>query len=117
MVPLTPALSAYSAEVASGYVGRAPVERGIIGVFSKGTLIKGGWRDIMKRLTRVIFLVFIFVLWNIPVARAQFTEAGVEKFRVPVDAPDFSLRQLGGGKVSLKELRGKIVLLNFFAPY
>jgi len=25
--PLTPALSAYSAEVASGYVGRAPGER------------------------------------------------------------------------------------------
>jgi hypothetical protein len=30
MFPLTPALSAYSAEVAPGYVGRAPGERGVI---------------------------------------------------------------------------------------
>lgn len=70
----------------------------------------------MKRLTRVILPVIIFLAWNIPVVMAQFTEAGVEKFRVPVDAPDFTLKQLGGGKVSLKDLSGKIVLLNFFAP-
>ncbi len=70
----------------------------------------------MKRLIRVAFLVIIFLVWNIPVVMAQFTEAGVEKFRVAVDAPDFTLRQLGGGKVSLKDLSGKIVLLNFFAP-
>ena len=70
----------------------------------------------MKNLM-LISLMAIFLLWNIPAVNAQFTEAGVEKFRVPVDAPDFTLKQLGGGKVSLKELRGKIVLLNFFAPY
>jgi peroxiredoxin len=48
---------------------------------------------------------------------AQFLEAGVEKFRVAVDAPDFTLKELGGGKASLKELRGKIILLNFFASW
>lgn len=48
---------------------------------------------------------------------AQFSEAGVDKFRVAVEAPDFTLKELGGGKVSLKELKGKVVLLNFFAPY
>jgi len=41
----------------------------------------------------------------------------VEKFRVSVEAPDFTLRELGGGKVSLKDLRGKIILLNFFATW
>jgi peroxiredoxin len=41
----------------------------------------------------------------------------VEKFRVPVEAPDFTLKELGGGKISLKELRGKIILLNFFATW
>ncbi len=70
----------------------------------------------MKGVTRVVLLVIIFLAWNIPIVMAQFTEAGVEKFRVPVDAPDFTLKQLGGGKVSLKDLSGKIVLLNFFAP-
>jgi peroxiredoxin len=50
-------------------------------------------------------------------ATARFSEAGVEKFRVAVEAPDFTLKELSGGKVSLKELRGKVILLNFFAPY
>jgi peroxiredoxin len=50
-------------------------------------------------------------------AAAQFSEAGVEKLRVSVDAPDLTLKELGGGKISLKELRGKIILLNFFATW
>jgi peroxiredoxin len=49
------------------------------------------------------------------VATAQFSEAGVQKLRVAVDAPDFTLKELGGGKISLKDLRGKIILLNFFS--
>jgi len=71
----------------------------------------------MKRLIMLTILVPIFLLWNIPIATAQFSDAGVEKFRVPVEAPDFILKELGGGKISLKELRGKIILLNFFATW
>jgi hypothetical protein len=71
----------------------------------------------VKRLMLVTFLLGFSLLVNIPMATAQFSEAGVEKFRVAVEAPDFTLKQLGGGKISLKELRGKVVLLNFFAPY
>jgi peroxiredoxin len=50
-------------------------------------------------------------------ATAQFSEARVQKLRVAVDAPDFTLREIGGGKISLKEFRGKIILLNFFATW
>jgi peroxiredoxin len=57
------------------------------------------------------------MLWNTPIVSAQFTEAGVQKLRVAVDAPDFTLKEIGGGKISLKELRGKIILLNFFATW
>jgi len=71
----------------------------------------------MRRLAVVIFLITISLLWNIPTAVAQFSEAGVEKFRVAVEAPDFTLKELGGGKISLKEMRGKIILLNFFATW
>ncbi len=72
----------------------------------------------MKRIGMAIFLVILF-LWEIPIviAQTQFAEAGVEKFRVPVEAPDFTLQEIGGGKVSLKELREKIILLNFFATW
>jgi cytochrome oxidase Cu insertion factor (SCO1/SenC/PrrC family) len=64
----------------------------------------------------VFFFIFIMV-WNAPMVSAQFSEAKVEKLRVAVNAPDLTLKELGGGKISLKELRGKIILLNFFATW
>ena len=72
---------------------------------------------VMRRLSVLVLLLAIFMLWNAPVAVAQFTEAGVQKLRVAVDAPDFTLKEIEGGKVSLKELRGKVILLNFFATW
>jgi cytochrome oxidase Cu insertion factor (SCO1/SenC/PrrC family) len=73
----------------------------------------------MKRLAVAVFVLVVLLSWKIPglSAQTQFMEAGVEKFRVPVEAPDFTLQEIGGGKVSLKELRGKIILLNFFASW
>jgi len=73
----------------------------------------------MKRLAIVLFVMGIFLLWKMPTVngQTQFVEAGVEKFRVPVEAPDFALTDVDGQKVSLKELRGKIIFLNFFASW
>ncbi len=71
----------------------------------------------MRQIAIVLVSVIIGFLLSIPVVQAQFSEAGVEKFRVPVEVPDFTLQEIGGGKVSLKELRGKIILLNFFATW
>jgi len=74
----------------------------------------------MRRIFMVLMAVFfliILLLSNAPVVNAQFSEAGVQKLRVAVDAPDFTLKEIGGGKISLKELRGKIILLNFFATW
>jgi len=68
----------------------------------------------MKRLTLVMLLMVIIFLWNIPTVVAQFKEAGVKKFETPVDAADFTLKELGGKEISLRELRGKGILLNFF---
>jgi len=65
----------------------------------------------------VIVSAIYLLFGNSAMVSAQFPEAGVDKFRVSVEAPDFTLKELGGGKISLKELRGKIILLNFFAPY
>jgi cytochrome oxidase Cu insertion factor (SCO1/SenC/PrrC family) len=63
------------------------------------------------------FFLVTLLLWDTPAVVAQFSEAGVQKLRVAVDAPDFTLKEIGGGKISLKELRGKIILLNFFATW
>jgi len=71
----------------------------------------------MRRLIVAVFFFVTFLLWNSPMVMAQFSEAKVEKLRVSIIAPDFTLKELGGGKISLKELRGKIILLNFFATW
>jgi len=71
----------------------------------------------MKRLTLVMFLTVIFYLWNIPTGVAQFKEAGVQKFESPVDAADFTLKELSGKEISLREIRGKVVVINFFTVW
>jgi hypothetical protein len=68
----------------------------------------------MKRLTLVMLLMVIIFLWNIPTGVAQFKEAGVQKFETPADAADFTLKELGGKEISLRELRAKVVVINFF---
>jgi len=70
----------------------------------------------MRRLS-MIYLMVIFLLYEPPVVSAQFSEAGVKKLETPITAPDFTLKVVGGGKISLKELRGKIVVLNFFSSW
>lgn len=71
----------------------------------------------MKQLIKALFLLSIFCLGNAPDGTAQFLEAGVQELEVPIPAPDFTLRELSGEAISLKEFRGKVVLLNFFAPW
>jgi cytochrome oxidase Cu insertion factor (SCO1/SenC/PrrC family) len=64
-----------------------------------------------------MFLTVIFYLWNIPTGVAQFKEAGVQKFESPVDAADFTLKELSGKEISLREIRGKVVVINFFTVW
>jgi peroxiredoxin len=61
-------------------------------------------------------LLIASLIWSPRSATAQFLEAGVQKLEVPARAPNFSLKALGGGKMSLKRLRGKVVILTFFSP-
>lgn len=65
----------------------------------------------MKKL-RPAFLAVLVVALAIPLL-AQLRGEGLSVGR---KAPDFTLAYLeGGGSVSLKELRGKVVLLNFWS--
>jgi peroxiredoxin len=71
------------------------------------------------RTFAVVFLLIITILLfeNISTVSAQFLEAGVVKLEKPINAPDVKLKALDGGEISLKELKGKVILLQFFAPY
>jgi cytochrome oxidase Cu insertion factor (SCO1/SenC/PrrC family) len=81
-------------------------------------------KSIMKCLCRAILLwvvpplfVALLLFWDCSIVSAQFSEAGVQEFTTPVEAPDFTLKDLNGREVSLQELKGKVVLLNFFTTW
>jgi peroxiredoxin len=42
---------------------------------------------------------------------------GLEPPQIGKPAPDFALNDLNGGKVALSELKGKVVILNFWATF
>jgi peroxiredoxin len=52
-----------------------------------------------------------------PEEEDYFTKAGVQKFQEKLEAPDFTLKNLEGQEISLKQLRGKVLLLNFWATW
>lgn len=43
-----------------------------------------------------------------------FKEFGVQKFNEPVKAPEFTMMNLEGKEIKLKDFLGKLVLLTFF---
>jgi len=67
-------------------------------------------------LSLVLLLVMLFPL---PVLAGSSRPASEPAAGVAVgsQAPDFTLEQVGGGQVSLGSLRGKIVLVNFWATW
>ena len=54
-------------------------------------------------------------------AIAGWIVTSAERAAAPIEpglpAPDFALPRLGGGEISLRELRGKVVLVNFWASW
>ncbi len=72
----------------------------------------------MKPRVFSLILIAIIVLASISLlcAQTQFLQAGAERFKIPVRAPEFDLKELGDGNISLKSLAGKVVVLNFFEP-
>jgi cytochrome oxidase Cu insertion factor (SCO1/SenC/PrrC family) len=76
----------------------------------------------MKRLFMLLTILTIPLLfvtfWNSSKAVEDPIEAvGAFKFEEGITAPDFLLENLDGDKVKLKNFRGKVVLLDFWATW
>jgi len=46
-----------------------------------------------------------------------FTILRIQKFEEPLVAPDFTLKDLQGSQVTIKDFRGKVIFLNFWATW
>jgi thiol-disulfide isomerase/thioredoxin len=53
--------------------------------------------------------------WKI--AAEALRKAGIQAVKEPVPIADFTLPKLGGGKITLSGLQGKVVFLNFWATW
>lgn len=67
---------------------------------------------------KILCLIAPFLLFTLPAYGGQghlFSEIGIHAIRDKRPVPDFCLEALNGGKVRLNALKGKIVILNFWA--
>ena len=66
----------------------------------------------MKRV--FIFVVFLFMLGGLTRVDAQEKETSV---KVGDNVPEFVVEMFDGQKIDIKDLKGKIVLINFWATW
>ena len=64
----------------------------------------------------IVFILFSLLL-SAPVLSAQPEEPWEANDLTDFRAPDFSLPDMEGKKVSLSEFRGKVILLNFWTTW
>lgn len=71
----------------------------------------------MKKKTFVITLIFIFLLGSFTLINFQQTSAAEIGTKVGKKAPNFTLKNMDNQEVTLRELEGQKVFINFWASW
>jgi thiol-disulfide isomerase/thioredoxin len=62
-------------------------------------------------------LVVLVLAWLVPVTSFAALGHGLSRLPTPIAAPDFTLEDMDGETYTLSKLRGKVVMVNFWATW
>ena len=69
----------------------------------------------MRRICRIVFILMVCcAVTPLPDAKSA---AAVQGYSQPQTCPDFSLEDLTGKTVDVRGLRGRVLLINFWATW
>jgi peroxiredoxin len=71
----------------------------------------------MKRRPAAVFVVLALLLPMVAAGAPDFAALGIQRYDAPKAAPAFTLPDLDGRKVQLADLKGKVVLLFYWATW
>ena len=71
----------------------------------------------MKRWPAAVFVALALLLPMVAAGAPDFTALGIQRYDAPKAAPAFTLPDLDGRKVQLADLKGKVVLLFYWATW
>lgn len=70
-----------------------------------------------KNVFLILFILLAIIVTGSIVFKKTKTVASTDKAKIGMPAPDFELKDLNGKSWRLSELKGKIVILNFWASW
>ncbi len=75
------------------------------------------WYGIVK-LHLLVWIAVFFVFVSVPIRAQENNWKALGIIRLPGDSPpDFTLPSLDGGSITLSDLKGQVILLNFWATW
>lgn len=98
----------------------ADIEKKLKFQWNKG--LEGGvksesWSNAFSRCLSLILILLVGFVFAAGAEGDLFSRVRIDPIKGDKKAPDFSLRDLNGNKVEMKQLKGKTILLNFWATW